>query len=395
MIARGAIRSNKPPSEDGIVTGPKWLNLSLHSRREPVILALLTGMAIVMFAAVGGLSRLYHAQQAALAERWAERGSADLQAKRFGAAVADYRAAMQYQRDSDRNQLSLAEALLGQKKTDEASVYLANLWDREPENGVVNLDLARIAAGKGDTAKALRFYHDAIYATWTGDQEKASRTVRLELIAYLLGIGARTQAQAELLALEANLPEDSPEQDRVGALFLDAQDAQHALSAFKLAAAHQPKDAAALAGAGSAAFAMGMYPAAQRYLTQALALAPGDSRSAQLLHKTNAVLSFDLYRQVSSAERDRIATNAFSVAGARLKTCAQHGAAQAAWQDLDQQWNRLKPQISARELRRNADLVNAVMGLAAQIETRTAGVCGPPSEDDTALLLAVRNHEEN
>jgi tetratricopeptide (TPR) repeat protein len=378
------------------VTEARWLGFSFHSRRSPVTLALLTGLAIIAFGIVGGLSRLYHAQQDALADRWAQRGSVDLHAGRFNAAAGDFRAALLYSRDSYANQLSLAEALIGLKKIDEASVYLTNLWDREPENGVVNLDLARIASAKNDTTRALRFYHNAIYATWPGDQEKASRNSRLELIDYLLRINANTQAQAELLALEANLPEGSPEQEHLGELFMRAQDAQHALATFKLAAAQNKQNHTALLGAGVAAFRLGLYPTAKRYLQDAVAQAPGDAQSAEWLRKTNDVLALDPYRrQVSSAERASIATSAFAVAGARLKACAQQNTEQVNWQDLEQQWNRLKPQVTPAGLRRNADMINTAMDLAVNIESKTNGVCGSPTEADTALLLVANLHEEN
>jgi tetratricopeptide (TPR) repeat protein len=378
------------------VTEARWLGFSFHSRRSPVTLALLTGLAIIAFGIVGGLSRLYHAQQDALADRWAQRGTADLHAGRFNAAVDDFHAALLYSRDSYASQLNLAEALIGLKKVDEASVYLTNLWDREPENGVVNLDLARIAAAKNDMTRALRFYHNAIYATWAGDQEKASRNSRLELIDYLLRINANTQAQAELLALEANLPEGSPEQEHLGELFMRAQDAQHALAAFKLAAAQNKQNQAALTGAGVAAFRLGLYPTAKRYLQNAVAQSSGDAQSAEWLRKTNAVLALDPYQhQISNSERASIVVNAFTVAGARLKTCTQQNAPQANWLDMEQQWNRLKPQVTAAGLRRNADTVNTAMDLALNIENKTNGICGSSSEADAALLLVAKLHEEN
>ncbi|MDE3148867.1 MAG: hypothetical protein KGL37_05305 [Acidobacteriota bacterium] len=144
---------------------PKLLDLSPYLRREPVTLAVLSGLAIILFLAVTALSRVYHAQQDALAVRWSTRGVADLNARHFDVAVVEFRAALRYSRSNYSYQLSLAEALVGLKRTDEAYAYLINLWSRQPENGLVNLDLARIATSRGDTEQALRFYHNAIYAT--------------------------------------------------------------------------------------------------------------------------------------------------------------------------------------------------------------------------------------
>ena len=136
-----------------------------------------------------------------MANRLFTRGTADLKDGHFDRAVGDFRAALLYSRDNYDYQLNFAQALIGLKRTDEAYAYLINLWEREPENGLVNLELARIAAQKGQTEQALRYYHNVIYATWPSDQEVERRDTRLELIEYLLRNKAKAQAQSELIAL--------------------------------------------------------------------------------------------------------------------------------------------------------------------------------------------------
>ncbi len=184
------------------------LGLGLYLTREPVILALLSVLAIGFFLAVSGLSRVYHAQQESLANRWFTRGVADLKEQRFDRAVIGFRAALLYSRDNYDYQLNLAGALIGLHRTSEADAYLSNLWERQPENGLVNLELARIATQKGETEPALRYYHNAIYAAWPGDQEVQRRDARLELIKFLLRNNANAQAQSELIALAENLGDD-------------------------------------------------------------------------------------------------------------------------------------------------------------------------------------------
>ncbi|HEY1650001.1 MAG TPA: tetratricopeptide repeat protein [Terracidiphilus sp.] len=400
--------------------GPKRLDLSLYFSREPVTLALLTGLALVLLLAVTGLSRLYHAQQESLAERWSGRGVDDLNAGHFQPAVMDFRTALLYDRDNSAYQLSLAQALLGLKRTDEAYAYLINLWDRQPENGVVNLELARIAVQKGQTERALRFYHNAIYATWPGNQETERRKARLELINYLLQINARTQAESELIALEANAGEDAAQQARLGGLFLRVQDYSRALPAFRESLKLEPKNDSARAGAGIAAFETGQFPLAERYLAQAVASAPNDTASATLLQTTDLVLKMDPFRpQLSDAERNRVVVNAFNAAGDRLKACPALGTAKPAPvspgsppagnaagnvntnpsnsspSSLAQQWEKLKPQITERGLRQDPDLVNAAMNLSFQIERGTTAACGPGSQADKALLLIANLHEES
>src|SRR5215467_5700252 len=121
--------------------------------------ALFTALAVAFFLLVTGLSRAYQAQRESLGNRWFQRGMTELSAKRYDAAVTDFRAALLYSRDNYAYQLYLAEALIGLKRTGQASAYLLNLWDREPDDGLVNLELARIARQQARTDEAIRYYH--------------------------------------------------------------------------------------------------------------------------------------------------------------------------------------------------------------------------------------------
>jgi hypothetical protein len=69
------------------------LDLRPYLVREPVMLALLFTVAVVLFLAVSGLSRVYHAQQMSLGNRWFARGVVDLKQQRFGPAVNEFRMA--------------------------------------------------------------------------------------------------------------------------------------------------------------------------------------------------------------------------------------------------------------------------------------------------------------
>jgi tetratricopeptide (TPR) repeat protein len=372
----------------------KGMDLRSYIRQQPVMLALLAALGLIFFLAVAGLSRAYHAQRDALGNRWSSRGVVDLNAGRFDRAVTEFRAALLYSRDNYDYQLNLAEALIGEKRTAEAYSYLVNLWDRQPENGVVNLELARIAAQRGQTEQAQRYYHNAIYAVWPGDQELKRRDTRFELIEYLLNIHAKAQAQAELIALEENLGEDPALQERVGELFLRVEDYEHALSAFRLCLKWDRHNEAALAGAGWAAFQLARYPLAERYLQAVVAANPGDTHSAERLMTTELLLHMDPFRrQISEEERARIVVDAFAVAGRRLSSCATPKAAEGAQTSLADSWAKLKPRISEQELRRDPDLVEQAMDLVFEIERQTSATCGTPSGADLALLLLAKLHE--
>ena len=377
-------------------------NFRRYLRQEPVILALLSGLAVIFFVAVTALSHLYQAQQESLGNRWFMRGTTDLKQRHFDAAVTEFRSALLYSRDSYAYQLNLAESLIGLKRTGEAYAYFINLWDREPENGLVNLELARIAAQKGETEPALRYYHNAIYATWPGDEQVQRRETRLELIGYLLNINAKAHAQAELIALAANLEDDPSQQARVGDLFVQTQDYEHALAEYRLSLKAQPHDPAALAGAGLAAFQLGRYNIAERYLQAAVSANPNDAPSAARLKTAALIMQMDPFqRQISVAQRDRIVLEAFAAAGQRLESCSAAGAAKGpatipvAQPALSEEWAKMKPQITEPGLRRDPDLVNTAMELVFSIERQTSNACGAASETDAALLLIAKLHESN
>lgn len=359
-----------------------------------MILATLTVLAVVFFVAVTGLSRAHQAERQAIGERWFNRGIADLSAKRYDAAVTDIRAALLYSPDEYSYQLNLSEALIGQGHTGQALAYLKNLWDREPENGIVNLELARIAAQRGESDDAIRYYHNAVYAVWPIDQERMRRDARLELIDLLLRIHDKAQAQGELIALAASVGPDPVQQGRIGELFLRAEDYEHAKGAFETVLKSDGHNAEALAGAGYAAFEVGQYALAQHYLQAALAANAHDTTSANRLMTTQMVLHMDPFRrQIPVGERDRIVVEAFEAAGERLKTCKLPFISAATLPSLNDEWTHLKPQITVKGLRRNPDLVETAMDLVFRIERETRTVCGTPTGADLALLLISKMHE--
>jgi predicted negative regulator of RcsB-dependent stress response len=394
----------------------------LYLTREAVMLALLAGLAAVLFAGVTGLSRLYHAQQASLGDRWFGRGVTDLSARRFDRAVVEFRAALVYSPDDYAYQLNLAEALLGLKQTGQAYAYLINLWDDQPDDGLVNLELARIAAQRGQTDQALRYYHNAIYATWSDEvrsddalktssgvptdvsgNDAASRerverrNARLELIEFLLRTHDTTKAQSELLALSENVGDDAREQARVGDLYIRAQDYEHALAAYLTSLNLNRGNAASLAGAGLAAFELGRYDLARRYLQAEVDGNPGDTQSADRLKTAELVLRMDPFRSgISAAERDRAVIEDFTIAGERLKSCgAGEIGGSGSTTDLSTSWTKINPQMTLPVLRKNPDMATEAMNMVFNIERQATAACGIPAGSDLALLLIANLHEGN
>jgi tetratricopeptide (TPR) repeat protein len=378
---------------------PRHFSLRVYLRQQPVMLAMLSVLAVLFFLGATGLSRAYYAQRQGLGSRWFNRGMADLRAGRFPSAVTEFRSALLYSRDDFDYQLNLAEALIGMKHTGEASAYLLNLWDREPDNGLVNLELARIAAQQGQIKEATRYYHDAVYAAWPPGDEGMRREARFELIQLLLRVNDRAQAEAELIALSENVGDDPLQQERIGDLFVKAQDYERALAAYRVSLKADKHNEADLAGAGLAAYELGRYAEAQHYLQAAVTHDPKDEGSSDRLKTTELVLHMDPYRRpITSAERARLVKHAFDIAGERLKTCAiptnaPATAASSPPLNLNDEWATARPKVTETKLRESSDLVDSTMDLVFRIERQTSILCGTPTGEDRALLLIAKLHE--
>jgi tetratricopeptide (TPR) repeat protein len=375
-------------------------SLKWYSTREPAILLILAGIAVIFFLAVSLLARVYHDRQASQAEKWFRRGTYDQQKGLLDRAVGEFQAAQLYSRGNFDYQLSLAQTLTALGRTDEAYSYLLGLHEQKPESGTVNLALARIFAKKGDAATAIRYYHNALYATWPADAENQRLAGRLELIEFLLHENDDAQAQSELIAMSANLPPDAALHARTGELFFRSQDYEHSLEQYLEALKLNGHDPVALKGAGRAAFELGRYSLAQRYLQAVTERNSGDSATTDLLNTTNLVLKMDPFlRRISVSQRHQIVIDAFATAGERLKTCTPSStvppnSSAAGQSTLDARWKELKPRITKAGLRQDPDLVDTAMNLVFAIEQANAQ-CSLQTAKDHALLLISQLHESN
>ena len=152
------------------------------------------------------------------------------------------------------------------RQDDAARQVLLGVRELTPEDPEVNVQLARLEGRHDDLTGTVRYYQNAVYGSWSSDQLDARREVRIELIRYLLAHEQRGRALSELLVLSGNLPDDVKSQTEAGHLFLDAGEPRRGLDRFRQALRIDPKNGAALAGAGESAFEAGDYTSAQRYL---------------------------------------------------------------------------------------------------------------------------------
>lgn len=369
-------------------------------QREPIILIALTMMAGIFFTLVLFLSRSYERHQDSVARRLYARGTEATQLGQFAAAAQYYRAALNYSRDNYLYELSLARALHSLGHRDEANAYLLSLWERQPDDGTVNLELARVYADQGSVDQALRYYHNAMYASWSSDPDSHRRQARLELIEFLLNHQATAQAESEIIAMTSGLPDDPSWHLRAADLLMRVQDFQRALKQYEYVLRANRKDPLASAGAGRAAFKLALYRTALRHLQNAVALRPQDTESVRLLQTAQAVIRLDPFaRGLSDKERNRRVLESFQQAGERLKTCPSQapapGAAGAVAESspLAASWSQLKSKVTAAGLRRDPELRDQALDVVFDIEQQTENKCAPPSDKDLALLLISQERE--
>ena len=373
---------------------------STSHTRETVLGVSLAALALA-FTVAGTASKLYHAQQASMAQQWYQRGNAELAAGHAAAAVEDFSNAVVYARDNDLFALRLAQAFIAAGRPQEAQTHLEELWGRTPSSGIVNLELARLAARSGDVGEAVRSYNNAIYGVWSGTQQQETRrSAEFELYGFLMSEGQKPQAEAELMAIASALPADPALHIQVGKLMLSGGDFPHALNEFRLALEASPEESEALAEAGKAAFELGDYASAVRYLEQAIRNKTPDPMAAQLLETSRAAISLDPFdTRLGTLDNGRRASRALNLAIARLDSCTRKRIEDPAatpppeLQSLYSQARKMRAQATPAYLQSHPDGIGPLMDLVANVETAALKICGEsPEAADRALLLIAHRH---
>lgn len=408
---------------------------------RPLFLLLVLILAAAFGAGTVFANRFYQAKQKQLGKMWFGRGWAALAAGQPRPAVQYFRNALYYSHDDPAYRLRLAQALVAANSIPEAQSYLTSLWQDEPSNSTVNLELARLSVKQGETQTALRYYHGAIYGLWPGGDAAAQRQQsRLELIHYLLGLHDTTQADAELVALTPELPHTAVAHAQAGWLFIRTGDPERGAQEFALALRLDPKQPSALQGAGEAAFQLARYQDANQFLERARRAGAADAQAQELLATSRLILEWNPYAaHLTSRQRALRIVQAFAQARRRLAQCAAAPVAPNAAQpaaspapsnhasglmarilgkvsprrnekqsalapashpnpdevrQLQQQVAQIRDGLYPYKLERDPQLADLAMGLVAQIETITAQQCGAPKGPDLALLLLARQAEE-
>lgn len=373
-------------------------------RSREIVLSLTAVIVIVLFFLTGFITRDYHRKLTALGRQWFDEGEQQLKSGNAAAALADFHTALVYSPDDTQIQFQLAQALAAEGRNSEARAYLLELQAHAPSDAPINLALARISAGAGSEADAVRYYHGAVYGVWPSDAEANRLKARLELCRFLITRGDTSIAEAELLALASEIPERNGASlhAETGDLFLRIGDATRALSEFRsaLTVEHPPKDA--LRSAGLAAYQLGEFQQAERYLDRARRLGNRDADVSRALDISRLVTSADPYAPgLSEADRRDRARRDFEQAFGRLQSCAKSrgidlfakDAPRSEMVTLGMQAKALEAQLTDQNLRQHPGQIDVAMNLVFVTEDAVTKECGAPQGMDEALTLVGKFHQ--
>lgn len=367
---------------------------------EAGVLLLLSAIAVVFFFLTTLAVRSYRARERQLAKEWSAKGHEFLRASQPARAVEAFQTSLRFGPEAQDVHYAMVDSLLAAGRWEQAQSYLLSLWEQQPANGILNLDLARIAAARNDVPTATRYYHNAIYGVWDSSAQPHRTQARLELIRFLLKRNAQREAKAELVALAANAPASPQLSREIGSLFLEAGDADSAFDQLASASKANPHDADLLADAGKAAFLQGRYDISFGYLDKARLQHNRDPETERLFELTRLILENDPFdRRVSWQTRSSRALAALAQADVRLQQCAAQlsstpGGPPAQITDLLGSLEDSRKRGSVAAMRRDPDLLTRYSGLAFAAEESAARFCGAPQGFDEALWLIGRRRPE-
>jgi Flp pilus assembly protein TadD len=366
-------------------------------RRETFILIALAALTVPLFLFTRTMAAWNRDSNVKSGHFWYDQAQFPLQHGMSDTAIEYLRKAAAADRDNMQYSLSLAEALISVGQTEEARQILIRLRDARPEDGKINLDLARLSVKNGEVEVARRYYHQALYGMWPiGQAETEQSRIRTEFVRFLIEQHDTDNAVSELLILAANGPSDAAAKTDLGWLFLQAGEPARARTQFIEALKLEPMNASALSGTGEAEFQLGNDAAARKQLQLAAEQGPLMPDSQRAFDLSGLILSYDpLAAGIGTRERVRRLKQALQQSGTRLEMCENHAALphSAALEAFRADAAHITQELGRNGSGSDLDLLRDGLRIASNAELAAAESCGPSSELDEAIVLAANRHK--
>ena len=342
-------------------------------------------VVVVIVALAGFLNYFYRAERSARAVQYRKDADALMAKERYDEAITQYRNSLSISHSS-KDRLALALALEKVGRSSEAGIYLRELVRENPNDGRANLGLARLAAGEGRIEDAVKEYHRAIYGSWPDRPRENRVQARFELVAMLGKAGRKQQAQAELLSLAAEMPDDAATEKQLGRMLLDYGVARESAGVFGRVLRKDNRDADAYAGLGEAELAQDDFRAARDAFRNALRLRPADKTLQKRLQVAEQVLAIDpALSGLSRSERYERSLKLVEAAVGSIDQCAatMKGSPPPEVKDVADAARKLllrraRPRSYSEAIEENSDL-------AKRLWKARASVCGQANAPDEPL----------
>jgi hypothetical protein len=297
--------------------------------RDTIALSSLLLIALALSFVTYLLFHSYAGHRGMLEQRWRQRGQTALADGHPLIAIEDLRSALAYSPDDRGLQIELATALANAGRVQEAVVYFNTLHETQPGDGMINLQLARLAVRQSNPSLAVDYYQAALDGTWYGDGTTRRREVRLELSKYLIEQHRYEEARNHLLIAAGNASDNHALQLTVAGLLEEADGDADAFDLYRKAAGFRATRTAGLIGEGRTAAAESRYLLARNVLALAteegdFGRLPRDEQGAArgLLDEANAVLRVFSAENLPPRARAVRVKVAAQLAQARLAACA-------------------------------------------------------------------------
>jgi tetratricopeptide (TPR) repeat protein len=303
-------------------------------------------------------------------------------------------------RENPDYELELINALMAAGKTEEAEPLIADILQRQPNDGRANLTAARLSVKEGNTADAEAYYHRAIYGVWpdnsgsANDGHQGTRyrvSARMELIGLLMQKGKKQELLAELLPLEEDAGNDSAIEKNLGHLFLVAGSPSRAADVYRSLIQRNSRDAEAYAGLGEAELEQGRYREARNALNAAAIHKPHDTLLRRRMQLANTVSALDpTPRQLSSAEKYQRGLRILGLTRTSLERCVGNHPG-ASPNEADELLKASQEQLSRKAPAHvSNELAEETLELAERIwqaRTKTCGTSTPGDEEPLRLIM--------
>ena len=360
-----------------------------QEKKSPV--ALLGGFLAVLFTVIAlaaFLSYFYRTQRTTRAEEFYQQGNQLMSAERYPESIEKYRSALSISHTS-RDRLALALALLQAGRLNEAGIYLREIVRDNPNSGPANLGLARIAARQGDVQEAIERYRQAMIGTWQENAAEHELETRIELIDTLGRFKRRTQAQAELLSLSAEMPADPGIQKRVAAMLLDYDLPKEAAGVYQQVIRHDPPDAKAFLGLGKAQLALENFRSAETAFKNALRIAPDNAEARRDLDLVQQVLALDpAQRGLTGTERYQRSRKILENLATSLSACIASATSEVPEQVTGLLETVQKSLENRSRPRSYSDAAEAALSSALQLWQAHTDLCGPPTGEALTIIMS-------